>query len=377
MFDNTIHIIAFDIPYPPNYGGVIDVYYKLKALHRKGIRIILHSYEYPGRDRADELLQYCAEVHYYPRLLGLRSALSFKPYIVASRRSGQLLKNLLKDKHPILFEGLHSCYYISHPKLKDRFKIYRESNIEHRYYFNLFRVDKSLFKKIYFLLASIKLRAYQKILRHANLMLVVSAEDTRYLQQHFPGIRVEYLPSFHANDEISSRPGKGEFALYNGNIEVPENAHAVAYLIHDVFSKNNHPLVVAGMNPPEYIRKLASEHPNVKLVPNPPDEEMFSLIRDAHVNVLVTFQATGLKLKLLNTLYRGRYCLVNNPMLNGTGLDKLCKIGNTPDELNEHLDRLFDKPFETAEIDFRKNILLERFSNEKNAEKLIELVFKA
>ncbi len=32
MPDKYLHIISFDIPYPPNYGGVIDVFYKLKAL---------------------------------------------------------------------------------------------------------------------------------------------------------------------------------------------------------------------------------------------------------------------------------------------------------------------------------------------------------
>ena len=30
-----IHIITFDIPYPANYGGVIDVFYKIKALKEK------------------------------------------------------------------------------------------------------------------------------------------------------------------------------------------------------------------------------------------------------------------------------------------------------------------------------------------------------
>ena len=44
MPERQLHIVAFDIPYPPNYGGVIDVWYKLKALHAKGIKIILHCF---------------------------------------------------------------------------------------------------------------------------------------------------------------------------------------------------------------------------------------------------------------------------------------------------------------------------------------------
>lgn len=375
MPDKYLHIVAFDIPYPPNYGGVIDVYYKLKALHKKGIKLILHAFEYPGRDRSDILNEYCTKVYYYERLVGMRSALSKKPYIVSSRKSEALLNNLLLDDYPILFEGLHSCYYLDHPSLEKRFKIYRESNIEHQYYFNLFRVDKNLFKKLYFLVASIKLMAYQKILRHANLMLVVSEEDTLYLKKHFPDHVVEYLPSFHANDQVVSSTGKGDYALYNGNIEVPENAHAVQYLIKEVFNDMNMKLVVAGMNPPDYVLRLASQNEHVTIVPNPDDAKMFDLIKNAQVNILVTFQATGLKLKLLNTLYNGRFCLVNDKMLNGTGLNDLCVTADSSREFKKKLKTLFKKDFSSGEILKRTKILEHRYSNDNNADRLIRLVF--
>jgi hypothetical protein len=375
MPDKYLHIVSFDIPYPPNYGGVIDVWYKLKFLHLKGVKIILHCYEYAGRDRTEKLNELCEQVYYYPRLLGLRSALSFKPYIVSSRRSCNLINNLLKDNYPVLFEGLHSCYYLGDKRLKGRTLVYRESNIEHRYYFSLFRVDRKLKNKLYFLFASIKLRLYQRVLKHATLMMVVSKNDAEYLKNHFPDNKIVYLPSFHANDGIETLAGSGEYALYNGNIEVPENAHAVSYLINEVFNDLDIPLIIAGMNPPERIKKLVSTKPNIEIIANPDDEKMFDLIRKAHVNILVTFQATGLKLKLLNTLYNGRFCLVNEKMLNGTGLNELCEIANTAAEQKGKLKTLFAEKFEEDEIMLRHKILDEFYSNDKNAEKLIELIY--
>jgi len=375
MPDKYLHIISFDIPYPPNYGGVIDVFYKLKALHKQGIKIKLHCFEYPGRNRSEELNKYCEDVFYYPRVVGLRAAFSTKPYIVAGRRSKKLINRLLEDNYPILFEGLHSCYYIDDKRLAKRFKIYRESNIEHRYYINLFKVENNIFNKAYFLFASAKLWYYQQVLKHASLMLVVSQHDAEYLHYHFPENEVEYLPSFHANEVVDSLPGKGQFALYNGNIEVPENAHAVKFLIKEVFNGLDNNLVVAGMNPPEYIQNLAEEHTNVEIVANPDDAKMFSLIKDAHVNILVTFQATGLKLKLLNTLYKGRFCLVNSKMLNGTGLDELCYVGDTAGELQQKLKNIFEIDYRDSELAVREQILGERYSNEKNAKRLIQLVF--
>lgn len=374
MQDKHIHIVSFDIPYPPNYGGVIDVFYKIKTLHELGIKVHLHCIEYPGRDRTKVLNQYCEEVHYYPRQMGIRSALSFKPYIVSSRKSGELLSNLLKDDHPVLFEGLHTCYYMDHPLLKNRFKIYRESNIEHRYYFNLFKVDRNIRNKAYFLCASAKLRLYQGVLKHADLMLAVSQKDTDYLQKHFPKKKVTHLPSFHANNELNILPGFGDYALYHGNIEVPENQHAAEYLIKEIFRDSKYRLIIAGMKPPERIRKLAEEHANVTLISNPDDDEMFDLIRNAHINILVTFQATGLKLKLLNTLYNGRFCLVNDAMLKGTSLNGLCYVGNTSEELRNILHGLFRKEFDSDQMKQREQILKENYDNRKNGRLLVELL---
>ena len=57
-----INIISFNVPLPANYGGVIDVFYKIKTLTDLGFDIILHCFQY-GRPVAPELEKYCKEVH--------------------------------------------------------------------------------------------------------------------------------------------------------------------------------------------------------------------------------------------------------------------------------------------------------------------------
>ncbi len=374
MPDKHLHIISFDIPYPPNYGGVIDVYYKIKALAEAGVKLHLHCIEYPGREPSEELNKHCVEVCYYQRKTGVLSAISLKPYIVASRRSKELLNKLLLDDYPILFEGLHSCYYLNHPRLKDRIKIYRESNIEHRYYFNLFKVDRKLYNKTFFILESLKLRAFQQSLKHANLILAVSQADTDYLKKHFPKKRAMHLPSFHANEDINIKPGKGEYVLYHGNIEVPENARAAEYLIKEVFNDLEIPLIIAGMKPPQQIKKLVESANNVKLIANPSDDEMFDLIKNAQINILVTFQATGLKLKLLNTLYNGRHCLVNDKMLSGTPLAELCNIANNAESLKTKIREIAGEVFDENHVTARAEKLNGLYCNKENARKLVGLI---
>jgi glycosyltransferase involved in cell wall biosynthesis len=373
MSEVHLHIISFTIPYPPNYGGAIDVFYKIKALHSAGVKVHLHCFSY-DRQPAPELENYCHEVHYYPRKTGLRSAMTWKPYIVYSRRSDKLLETLLKDQFPILFEGLHSCYYLSHPALKNRIRIYRESNIEHLYYYHLSKAETNLAKKLYYILSSLKLRAFQGILSHATMMLTVSRDDNDYLSRKFPGIPVEYLTSFHKDDEVKSQPGMGDFALYQGNLSVAENEKAAVYLVKDVFRDSGIHFIIAGMNPSGSLKKLVSQNPNVTLVVNPSDEKMDELIRNAQVNILVTFQPTGLKLKLLNALFNGRYCLVNPGMVTGTELGDLCETGTNTEELRKKVTDLMHRPFNGENQSLRKEKLLRWHSNKENCIRLLNLL---
>jgi hypothetical protein len=375
MPDRHLHIVSFDVPFPANYGGVIDVYYKLVALKQAGVKLHLHCFDY-GRGAKKELDELCESVNYYPRQTGLKANLSYVPYIVNSRQSNKLMNNLLRDDYPILFEGLHTCFYLDDPRLKNRFKIYRESNIEHHYYQHLFRDEKNLFKKLFFAIESLRLKQYQKVLKHADLMLVVSQSDTDYLKKHFPDRHVEYLPSFHPNDDFSVIPGKGDYVLYHGKLSVTENYKAAEYLIKNIFSEVPHKLVIAGMDPPQYLQELCSKHENVELIINPEDAEMFSLIQNAQANILITFQATGLKLKLLNTLYKGRFCIVNPEMVQGTGLAGLCEVGKNNSEIIQKIEDVMQREFDMDEVEKRKTILFKYYSNAINAGKLTDLIFK-
>lgn len=374
MPEHHLNIISFEVPYPANYGGVIDVYHKIRMLHAAGIKIHLHCFT-STRSKSPELESLCCEVFYYNRKTALPSALWWKPYIVYSRRSNELLTRLLANDYPILFEGLHTCFYLDHPELKNRFKLYRESNIEHDYYLHLYKAEKKMAKKIYFLASSVKLRLFQPILRHANLMLTVSKEDNAYLQKQFPSNKVVYLPSFHAEDHVHSITGKGTYCLYQGNLSVAENHQAATYLVNDVFKGFSHSLIIAGLNPSNELIALCKDHPNVQLIANPSHAEMTKLIREAHINILVTFQPTGLKLKLLNALFNGRFCLVNPEMVTGTELAPVCELATSAKRFRRQIGALMQGEFSEAHLVKRKELLDQWHSNQKNCQTLLNLVY--
>lgn len=368
----TLHIISFDVPWPANYGGVIDVFYKLKQLHRAGIHIVLHCFEY-GRGKQEELRKYCGEIHYYKRNTALTHQFSKLPFIVKTRISDELLERLLMDTHPILFEGLHTCGILDDKRLEGRLKIYRESNIEHEYYAHLAEAETKPLRRLYFRTEAKKLKRFEPVLRHADKMLVVSQADTAYLQKQFPGQDIEYLPSFHPYESVVSETGTGSFILYHGNLSIAENALGAGFLIEQVFSKTAYPVKIAGLNPGDALKDLIQKHNHIELVENPSEETLQQLIRNAQVNCLYTHQATGLKLKLLNALFAGRHCLVNDKMLHGTGLEQACEMANEPAQFIDKLHMLMKEPFTQTTIDVRRE-LLKNYDVVANAKKIVKII---
>lgn len=369
--EKQLHLVSFNIPFPADYGGVIDVFYKLKALHQAGVKIKLHCFEY-GRKRATELEQYCEKIYYYPRDKNPLKNLSLQPFIVAGRNHPDLLENLAGDLRPIIFEGLHSCFFLKHPALKQHKKIVRTHNIEHEYYRFLSQSASTQKEKFFFKTESFRLKIFEKMLHHADELLCISPADHQYFRQTYgKGI---FIPAFHPFSQVTTEPGIGEFILYHGNLEVAENIDAVNFLLNNVFSQVTYPFVIAGKNPSEKLVKLAKSIPHVTLHANITDASMRYLVSNAQICLLPTFQPTGLKLKLLQSLFSGRHCICNAAMVKQTGLEALCTIAETPEEIIQSIEQLYEKEIPQLMIQQRKEILETVFSNERNAQKIIELI---
>jgi hypothetical protein len=373
MPDKTVHIIAFDIPVPVNYGGAIDIFFKLRSLKNAGIKIILHCFEYE-RNPSALLYDFCEKVYYYKRNISKTKLFNSKPYIVVTRDSKDLITLLLQDDYPILFEGLHTTYFLGDKRIRERRKIVRMHNIEHDYYHNLAHVEKDLFKRYYFLNEASKLAKYEKVLEYAEGIAAISKNDTTYLASKFKNVQT--VSAFHANETITSKPGKGTFALYHGSLEIGENNEAALYLVKNIFAGTKFPFIIAGNKPSKELKAAIAGKRNIELKTGITSEDIYELISEAHINILPTFQSTGIKLKLLAALFRGRHCLVNTPMIENTGLESLCICKDGIEDIKKEVAKLFQTDFEATEIQKREEILLHNgFSNGHNAQTLINMLF--
>lgn len=371
QFNLSLHILSFNVPFPANYGGVIDVFYKIKTLHQLGIQITLHCFEY-GRDKTDELEKYCKKVYYYKRNTNITKQFSLLPYIVNSRSSNSLLNNLQKDSSPILFEGLHCCYFLNHPALKNRQKMVRMHNVEWEYYLHLANLEANLIKKLFFKIESKRLKHFQQNLKFADHIIAISKLDKDKLENDFSNI--EYVSAFHNCETVNIKTGQGNYALFHGDLSVKDNEEGALFLIEKVFHHIDTPFIIAGLNPTKRLIDRVNLHSNISIQANLPYQLLQELIQNAQVNILVSFQNAGMKLKFLNAIFNGRFCIINDFMKTNTALDELCFILNKPVEIQNKLQELMACHFTEEERVKRIEMFELQFSNIDNAKKIVALL---
>lgn len=359
---NALHIVCFDCPTPTDYGGAIDMYYRIKAFYDNGIKVHLHYFNYNERIPSDQLKQYCASINVYKRKSKRESFSRSLPYIVQSRISTELITHLNNDTLPVLLEGIH-CTGILPQLRSDRKILIRLHDDECEYYKQLATNTKSILKIIYYQRESRLLRKYQLTLPNNCSYACIIEKDVLAFKTIYGLDKVFFAPAFIATNKVNCMEGIGDYCLYHGNLSVEENEAVAIWLIDKVFSAIRSKLIIAGKNPGNRLKQKISTQKNIQLITNPTDEELNKLISEAQINVLPAFSNTGIKFKLLHALLVGRHCIVNEQMINGTGLEEACFSGNNETAIASLIVQLQHTPFTEEEIKLRRRLFSQQFDN--------------
>jgi hypothetical protein len=366
-----LHIVCLDAPAPPDYGGAIDMYYKIKALADAGKKIILHYFTYRNNRHVEGLEKYCVEINAYERKRFLSSFSITVPYIVSSRINRTLISRLNQDDHPIILEGIH-CSGILPAMSKDRKVTIRMHNDEAVYYDHLYKSEERTWKKKYFSRESNLLKRYQSQLERNLLLCCLSEKDVfGFRKDGFTN--VHFIPCFIPWKQLNNKDGRGDFCLYHGNMHVKENESAALWLIREVFSQVNLPLIVAGNGISKSLQKEAELGSNIQLRKDISMTELNQLVSDAQIHVLPSMNNTGVKLKLLHALFEGRFCFTNAAGVEGSGIENCVSVLNTAAEWRNAIEEGMNMTFSDQHHNERGK-LLALYNNKLNAEKLIALL---
>lgn len=368
----ALHVVSLDVPIPPDYGAMIDTFHRCKALTALGYEVHLHCFEY-GRGRQHDITGIAHKIYYYDRPKNLRFALHWRPYIVETRRSKALLEQLKKDNFPILWEGQHCTAFLGHPAFAHRRQVVRVHNIEWEYYWRLAKRNGSLRDRLFFLTEAIKLKFFDRILKKAYALICVSSEDQKHYQKWHP--RVDLLRSGFDLSFSERSSTADDYAIFHGNLSVNENEEAVNWILDVVEEFNiNRKIVIAGKSPSETLKARIAKFSIVELIENPDQTHMNQLIANAADQLLITFQAAGLKLKLLISSATNSRCIATPALVVGSGLEAGCEFVYSKSEFAEKLKQ--PQPANASQLKIRHAILREHFDVAHTVKRLADRLFE-
>jgi hypothetical protein len=369
----NLQVVFLDVPLPANYGGAQDMFYKLKQLKEAGVQVIAHVFHAPNQLLyTNELKAFCKVLHYYPRQKGPKGLRWGRPYNISSRAHPALLLNLIKYPYPILFEGLHVTGFLKHPSLAKHIKIVRCHNLESHYFDGLALAESHWLKKWYFKREAYQFKKVEANLDNVNAFWPINQKDYHILKNQYPNATILEPIAFGPFDNVSLPIGQGSYILYHGNLGLAENKQAALYILDMVVPQLPYPFVLAGRYPDAELLERARRYQHVRVVANPDEASMAQLMRDAQVHLLLTQQDTGVKLKLLNALYTGRFVVCNPQMVAHTGLDALCVVRQDAQALCQAVENCMTTEWTMDHVNDRSQFLATHYNNAKGIQILLD-----
>ncbi len=347
-----LHVVCFAVPFPPDYGGAIEVWHRLRALAAEGVRVHAHAFVYGRFQPRAELEALAAQVDYYPRTLSSAVMRGGFPLSVHMRQSAVLLRRLQADHIPVLFEGVQTTAWAK--VLEGRRLFLRAHNIEHQYYAGLAARCSGPAHWLYTRESAALARYEPAVARRMQMVFAISPADQQWFADQ--GIRAELLLPFHGYDHPDLPSGRGKYILYQGDLSLEVNQRAILEVIALAPPRPDRPLVVAGRQGNTRFEARIRALPNIIRHTDVSAEMMMRLIRDAQVTVIHSLHAAGMKLKLFAALYQSRFVAASPKDVTGTPLDQAVHT-YTPDTLNALLDVLWLRDFDPEEV-ARRTIIL-------------------
>ncbi|WP_413532413.1 glycosyltransferase [Empedobacter brevis] len=367
--DKKLHFISMDIPFPPNYGGIIDVFYKLKSFHELGVEVYLHLFGFK-EDENEALKKYAKEVYFYPIYQRSHYVFQKYPISVRSRESKLLYERIKAVKAPIFFESLKTTFILNKCNLNDYSKYLRLHNIEQNYFSGLAESETNLVKKSLFYLEAKKYIQYENIINMFDNVFTLSKFEQNYIQKKYN--KGKFVPVFHGNESIKLLSEKGKFALYHGDLRASDNCKAVDFLI-EVFKEIDYPFVIASGSKEDWVKTKIKNYPNIQFVKLKDFDHLKNLFENAHLNIAWSFQESGTKLKVINALFNSRFSIINENVIDDEKINKLCIKVSNKSELIKAINQYKDQPF-SASKEYRET--LEFYLNDKlNAEIILKQIF--
>lgn len=334
-----ILIIGNDFPYPPNHGGRVDIFERIKVLKELNFEIYLIS-TVKNLPSADEILymnNLIKENFIIHRKQSILALLSLNPYQVVSRDNSDDIYSII---HKIKDIELDICIIEGHYGLKIFKNIIenctvkksylRVHNDEKKYFKELAKSTNNIFKKIFYYTESFKFTLFEKRFFDKNIInsfLHISSDECKKYKMIFQDINHIFLPASVDVEQFLTYKSKDcKTVLFIGSLFMSNNIEGLMWYLNNLHNKlclslSDYKLIIAGntkgINVNSFIETLA-KYKNIEFYDSP--SNLDELYEQATVFINPMLSGAGVKLKTINAVKYGLPIVSTKVGNEGTGL---------------------------------------------------------
>lgn len=316
----NILLLSNTSPFPPNNGVKMRTWAVLSGLAAEGHAIdlvVFKDSESPAETPA-ELARVCRKViliphslksvssskDYVGRLLYLFSKAPFGTRTARSQEMRELIERYLREKCVDVILVEQTDLLINLPERLALPLIIDFHNADHLIFERYAKLERNPAKKLYALLESRKVRAWeQAACRRGAAAMACSEFDRQVLQELAPAKRVISVPNVVDVDTYVPKNTEDSCKiLFQGGMDWYPNRDAVEFFVSDILPLIRKAIpgvrfVAAGRNPPAEFQERLSREPGVDFTGTVKD--MRKIVADAAVCVIPLRVGSGTRLKIL------------------------------------------------------------------------------
>lgn len=375
----SLNIISGYLPCPNTLGDAQQTYWLIEALSGSGIQV--HLFTFSDLDSkintaaTEQLSKICSSVNTYPINQGHRNFSFSAPYATTKYQNTQLINDLNKNNFPILIEGLGPSELALSSAIENKKIWVRLLTYAPRYFRYLQERSSAPLKKIFYQReAVLSKRILKKINQRVN-WIVTSENDKKILEDSFLGDKIQILAAFkNSTSSITSKPGLGNFCLFQGNLSDAATHKTARWLLTHVFHNLKVPFVITGNNPSRSLVTLAHSKPHTCIVANPSSTERQDMIEKAQIVIQPSFIKDVADEALIEGIQKGRHCLTNNKTIN-SHFAACYHQGTSANAFQEIIIQLYHHPFSEEEIETRKRLIASEKTNDVLARECATIIW--
>ncbi|MFQ6009040.1 MAG: glycosyltransferase family 4 protein [Candidatus Zixiibacteriota bacterium] len=355
----SILVVSPDFPYPPNHGGRVDIWNRIRALKNIGFTIDLVATVKvnPQSEDIEHVKSHVRTVYCCRRRNRIIDMLSLLPLQIKSRKGLKAIR-LYAEYDIVLLEGEYTYLILGNSTLRTKVKIVRIHNNEQQYFKELCRSAGKGIRKLYYFLESLRLGRVSRLMRNqVAMMMFISRDEHTAFKNNHPEISSVVLPPCLTNQTFIVHGQDSKKVLFVGSFFMVNNREALVWYI-----KNVHPLLcaiegyeflVAGNSRGQdlgWLNELTSAYSNIRVYNSPPD--ISPLYETCSIFVNPMLHGTGVKLKTVEAVQNGLPVVSTTIGNQGTGFRHGTDIlvADEPQMFADHVCRLLMNPQERKRI---------------------------